>query len=253
MKCPCLGFVTRWVSSSRLLKRLRSLSGQSFIELAILFPVILIMLAGMVEVAFGIFIYLTTLDLTREAARFASVRDYKELSVVSECTVKDEEGNPITSNDPIRCSCIDKQLHYFYDTACFFTDDALNPFLKLRADRFDDVVITVYTVAGDNITARHPDSGYWSLYNDNWQKDCKGNVVRTTPFLTDDFIESRFVTGAPADKGLVSVEVWYCYDMLLNFPSPFISDFIPSPYRFHTYTIMPASEALPTPTPIVSP
>ncbi len=247
MKYPCLGFVSRRVSSSRLLKRLRSFSGQSFVELAILLPVILVMLAGMVEVAFAIFIYLTTLDLTREAARFASTRDYNELSVAPSCT--DKQGNPTT--DPIQCSCTDKFLHYFYDTACFFTDDALNPFLDLRPDKFDDVVITVYTVAGNNISAHHPDSGYWSLYNDNWQKDCKGNVIRTTPFLTDEFIESRFVSSAPADKGIVAVEVWYCYDMLLNFP--FISDFIPSPFRFHSYTIFPASEAIPTPTPIVSP
>jgi len=246
----CLGFVFRWVSSSRLLKRLRSFSGQSFIELAILLPVVLIMLAGMVEVAFAMFVYLTTLDLTREAARFASTRDYNELSVVSECT--DQEGNTIT--DPLQCSCTDNLLHYFYDTACFFTDDALNPFLDIRPDKFDDVVITVYTVAGNNVSEHHPTSGYWSLYSDNWQKDCKGNVVRTTPFLTDDFIESRFKTStpaAPADKGIVAVEVWYCYDMILNIP--FISGFIPSPFRFHAYTIFPASEAIPTPTPITSP
>jgi hypothetical protein len=247
MKYSCLGSVFGWVLPGKLLKRLRSFSGQSFIELAILFPLVLITLAGMVEVAFAMFIYLTTLDLTREAARFASTRDYNVLSVVPSCT--DKEGNP--SSDPIVCSCTDDLLHYFYDTACFFTDDALNPFLKLRADKFDDVVITVYTVAGNHVTDHHPDSGYWSLYNDNWQKDCKGNVVRTTPFLSDAFIESRFVTSAPADMGIVAVEVWYCYDMILNFP--FLYGFIPSPFRFHAYTIFPAPEAIPTPTPIISP
>jgi hypothetical protein len=195
------------------------------------------MLAGMVEVAFAMFIYLTSLDLTREAARFASMRDYKELNL-------ENPSDPTTA-------CTDKVLHYFYDTACFFTDDALNPFLDVRAAKYDDVVITVYTVAGNNVTDYHPASGYWSLYNDNWKKDCKGNIVRTTPFLDDDYIESRFSASAPTERGIVAVELWYCYDMILNFP--FIYGFIPSPFRFHTYTIMPAPEAIPTPTPIIIP
>jgi hypothetical protein len=247
MKYRCLGSVFRWITSSKLLKRLRSFSGQSFVELAILLPLVLIMLAGMVEVAFAMFIYLTSLDLTREAARFASTRDYNELNVVSSCT--DKSGNPTT--DPIQCSCTDNLLHYFYDTACFFTDDALNPFLDVRADKFDDVVITVYTVSGNNVTDHHPASGYWSLYGDNWKKDCKGNIVRTTPFLDDTYIESRFSASAPTERGIVAVELWYCYDMILNFP--FIYGFIPSPFRFHAYTIMPAPEAIPTPTPIIIP
>ncbi len=61
------------------LKRIKEHSGQSLVELAIILPLLLLMLAGMVEVAFGMFAYLTALDLTREAARFASVRDYNEL------------------------------------------------------------------------------------------------------------------------------------------------------------------------------
>jgi hypothetical protein len=56
------------------------------------------------------------------------------------------------------------------------------------------------------------------------------------------------MTGAPTDRGIVAVETWVCYDMVLNLP--FISGFIPSPFRIHTYTIMPAPEAIPTPTPI---
>jgi hypothetical protein len=44
------------------------------------------------------------------------------------------------------------------------------------------------------------------------------------------------------------VEVYYCYHQVLNLP--FISQFIPNPMRLHTYSIMPAPEAIPTPTPI---
>ncbi len=49
--------------------------GQSFLELALILPILLIMLMGLVEVSLFIGRYLDILDLTREAARFASVRD----------------------------------------------------------------------------------------------------------------------------------------------------------------------------------
>ena len=48
---------------------------QSFVELALVLPIILLILLGLVEVSFFISRYLDVMDLTREAARFASIRD----------------------------------------------------------------------------------------------------------------------------------------------------------------------------------
>jgi hypothetical protein len=225
-------------------KQIREHSGQSLVELALILPLILLMLAGMVEVAFGMFAYLTALDLTREAARFASVRDYHELN-------PDEVLHPAAFVADAASACNDNVLHYFYDAACFFTDTDLNPFLEFNSAKYDDLVITVFTVTGNHVSDRHPDSGYWSLYNDNWQKDCQGNVVTTTPFFTDAVLESYFETGAPTERGVVTVEAYVCYDMIMNLP--FIANFIPSPLRIHAYTVMPAPEAIPTPTSIPSP
>ena len=205
-------------------------SGQSFVELALIIPVILIMLAGMVEVAFVMFAYMTALDLTREAARFASARDFLVQEPASAGTGYDY--------------CTDAFLHYYYDTACFFTDDELNPFLEFDPAKNDDVTISVMTVANHTVSERRD----WSLYSNNWQKDCDGNVVRTNPFFTNADIESKFSASAPGDRGLVLVEAWVCYDLILNFP--LITEIIPSPFRLHAYTIMPAAEAIPTPTPI---
>jgi hypothetical protein len=241
------------------IKRIREHSGQSLVELAIILPLVLLMLAGMVEVAFGMFAYMTTLDLTREAARFASVRDYHELGYYDQyghAQNGDLHPAPYVANAASACN--DDLLHYYYDTACFFTDKELNPFLEFNSAKYDDVVITVFTVANNIVSARHPDPndlpvsirgpGYWSLYNDNWQKDCQGNVVNTTPFFTDTMLVNDFVLGAPTDRGIVIVEAYVCYDMIMNLP--FISNFIPSPFRIHTYTVMPAPEGIPTPTPI---
>lgn len=213
-------------------------TGQSLVELAIILPLLLMMIIGMVEVAFTMFIYLTELDLTREAARFASVRDFNELEPYDEL-------NPTDGSD----ACTDSDLHYFLDAACFFTDPDLNPFIPFNVDT-DDVVITVFTVAGGNISERHPSAGYWSLNNDNWTRDCNGNTVRSDPFFSDADVEANFISDAPLDKGLVLVEAYYCWNPVAYLP--FISDYIPSTIQLHAYTFMPSPEAIPTPTPIVS-
>ena len=235
---------------SQNIKHLKVHKGQSLVELALILPLILLMLAGMVEVAFGMFAYLTALDLTREAARFSSVRDYEELLPGNELHPAGFVADPTTA-------CKDSDLHFYYDAACFFTDPDLNSFLEFNTAKYDDLVITVFTVAGNVVTSRHPgpsdtpagpDPGLWSLYSDNWKKDCQGNVVRTEPFFTNAYLESSFVNNAPTERGVVVIEAYICYDMIMNLP--FISNFIPSPMRIHAYTVMPAPEAIPTPTPI---
>jgi len=235
----------------QIIQKLRSdkmMSGQSFVELSFIVPLLLIMLVGMVEIAFAMFAYMTAVDLTREAARFASVRDYHVQDIVAP---DDDPGDSCEPGDPDqKCACGDSVLHYYYDTACFFTDPTLNSFLEFTADKYDDVVISVLTVTDNNVTDRHPNP-IWTLNGDNWKKDCHGNVVREDPFFSDDLVESKFAANAADDRGLVIVEAYICYDLIL--PLPLISDYIGSPYRIHAYTVMPDSEAIPTPTPIPSP
>ncbi|RME08332.1 MAG: pilus assembly protein [Anaerolineae bacterium] len=226
----------------RTLKHQR-LRGQSFVELALILPVLLMMIAGLVEVGFYVYSYLTALELTREAARFASLRDPFALDVVGS-TLPDD-------------ACSDSVLHYYFDTACIILDTGFNPTLPLDKS-IDDVTISVLTISGNVVTNRWPadGDGVWSLStasnswsgNESWTKDCEGNVVRTEPFFTNAEVEAMFQPGAPVNKGLVIVEVWYCYHQVLNLP--ILSDFLPNPIRLHAYSMMPAFEAIPTPTPI---
>lgn len=216
--------------------------GQSLVELSLILPLILIMLVGMIEVGFLIFNYLNAVDLTREAARFASTRDYRNASPGS-ATLSD---------------CTDSNLDYYKDTACFFIDPSLNPNLPLDASRFDDATISVFTIVSGTVATvsdRWPkppidpnNDGVWSLYNDNWTRDCQGNVVLSEPSFTDEDVEAMMLSSAPKAKGLVLVEVYICYDQMIYIPV--ISEYIGSPFRIHTYTFMPAPEAIPTPTPI---
>jgi hypothetical protein len=246
--------ILKWIQKKKA-------AGQAFVELALLIPILLIMLTGMVEIAFVMYQYMTAVDLTREAARFASIRDYNITLLdnydtsgafyVMTTTVTGMVGwfDPRGSTN-IVTPCMDKSLHYFYDAACFFTDPSLNPSINFRADKYDDVVITVFTVSGNLVSDRHPSSpGYFSLNNNNWQKDCDGNVTTTTPYFSNAYIESQFLANAPTDKGLVAVELYVCNHLILDLP--IVSQFLPNPYRLHVYTVMPAPEALPTPTPIM--
>jgi len=210
-------------------------SGQSFVELALILPVVILLLIGLVEVGFVFYAYLTVLDQTREAARFASIRDYRA-------------GQASGLADPI-VSCDDNRLDYYYDIACFFIDPDLNPYITFEFADYDDVAISVFTVNDNHVSDRWPDDdGVWSLFDDNWTKDCEGNLIQDEPFMTNDEIEALFEADAPDDRGLVLVEGYYCYDLFLNLP--LVAQIVPSPFRIHAYSIMPASEAIPTPTPI---
>ena len=85
----------------------------------------------------------------------------------------------------------------------------------------------------------------------NWKLDCAGNIARTEPYITNAELEAMFQPDAPTEKGFVLVEVYFCYHHKIGLP--FLTWAIPNPMRMHAYTIMPASEAIPTPTPIANP
>jgi hypothetical protein len=250
--------------------------GQSFLELALVLPILLLILMGLVEISIFIGRYLDVLDLTREAARFASVRD------------------PFDTNAPVdfNCSTVDR-FSFYYDTACIMSplqtqacldaDDpfcnGLNAYLNLNPET-DDVVISVFTVEGANIVSdTHPKSGdgassatdeggqtthFWALSDtswgggpgtENWSKDCEGETARTHPYFTQTHVQDvvrpsgsgTLRPTAPPSKGYVAVEIYFCHDQALALPV--FTIFVPNPLMIHAYTIMPIPAAAPTPTP----
>ena len=62
-------------SKSPRTKSLRKSKGQSLVEFAIAFPIVIMLFAGVVEFGFILNYYLSLLDATREAARFYSNQD----------------------------------------------------------------------------------------------------------------------------------------------------------------------------------
>ena len=229
----------------------RKNSGQSFVELAIVLPLLLFLLIAFVEVGAIIYNYLSLMDVVREAARFAADRDPEILN-------GDMSSYPLSA-------CADDALHYYLDTACVIIGTNFNQDIELDPAT-DDVAISIFTIAGNNVADRKPNDadGVWSLYSDNWTKNCDGSLNSLTPFFPqgvgDGWVAYTIPTvgvgtptpnipaGGLSDKGIVLVEVYYCHHQLLNLP--LISDIIPNPVPLHAFAVMPAPKAAPTPTPL---
>ncbi|MEW6505308.1 MAG: TadE/TadG family type IV pilus assembly protein [Chloroflexota bacterium] len=184
-------------------RQLRGGRAQSFIELALVLPVLFIILLGVVEVAIFIGRYLDVLDLTREVARQAA-REERFTSPAAFFAEVDSYLN----TPPV----------------------GLNSYITMNPAT-DDMVVSVFDLRGSGERILH----VWSDTNENYKKDCEGNTVRTEPHFT---LSEVMAIGSPdVNEGMVAVEIFYCHQLVLNIP--FITSFIPNPVQIHAYTIFP--------------
>ena len=202
--------------------------GQSLVELALFFPILMMMLSGLVE--FGLLLnqYLNLMDGPREASRFGVDR------------------SPFigaTENDDIE----------FYTNA-----DLARPGLSEMAVRtifpynldpaLDDIVISVVAAKNGAIFRRYPDDvGVRSTVAG------AGNEFSYTGNKVSDFSDAEITAmlnaGVPR-TGLVIVEMWYSYSQMLALP--WITAFVPDPIQLYMTSVAPlpaASPPEPTPTP----
>ncbi len=251
---------------------LKKQRAQSFVEFALVLPILLLILLGVVEMTLFIGTYINLVDLTREAARFASNRDPFSPTGTYTCTLGSG-----------------KVFDFFYDTSCIFSPletqaclNAHDPFcngfnstVPLKSNE-DDILVYVFTESAATVmqggspvlqpvisnnercdvsTASGCIPWIWSnhdantTHNDNWQRDCDtlSTPGTTTQNFTPAIIQSYLQPTAMPDKGFVVVEVIYCYHQVLNIP--ILSNFLPNPMKIDTYSIMPLPAAQPTPIP----
>ncbi len=177
---------------------------QSFIELALVLPVLLIILLGLVEVAIFIGRYLDVLDLTREVARQAA----REERFTAPSSFFAEMDSYLLPPDT----------------------GGLNSYVSMDPS-LDDMIVSVFDLRGSGERIMH----VWSGANENYKKDCQGNVVRAEPHFT---LSEVMAIGSPdVNEGMVAVEIYYCHQLVLNIP--LITSFIPNPVQIHAYTIFP--------------
>ncbi len=198
--------------------------GQSLVELAIFFPIILMMLSGLIEFGFLLNQYLNLMDGPREGARFGvDISPFLEPS----------------DNDDIKFY---SNLDPNHPGIAQIVQQAIVPYVLNSAT--DDVVITVVSIKDGAIYRRYPDDagvtstpGYFSL---------NGKYATR---LTDAEIAAKLVSSAPK-SGAVAVELFYNYKQTLALP--WITIFVPDPILLHIFAVAPLPAATP-PDPTPSP
>lgn len=228
-------------------KRPRKPRGQSLVEFAIAFPVLIIMLAGLMEFGFMLNYYLSLLDATREAARVYSNFDHFEDGYyLGNCMCPAAICPKEAPEDRSDADC---DRNSFYQGAAAMVIENLQPHGITPEERAldssrriilnpstDDVIVSVFSVGGGSVVARYPASsgGEYRWFNNQASR------------LSNTTIENRLVSAAP-DTGILLVEVFYNYRQALALP--WLAPFLPDPVMLHAYTIMPFAAAEPTASP----
>jgi len=225
-------------------RKSRKSRAQSLVEVAIAFPLLLMLFSGMVEFGFMLNTYLSLLDVTRQAARqYANTPPFSFI------------------NDSVTPADVTDDLS-FYTGIAGTIKDILAPPSDARARRIvlnpsrDDIVITVLRIKVDeSTTPNHIDSinrypnlpslppGYWAL-----------NHNQLSAYADDTQLKAQMtMNGAqPVRTGMLIVEIFYGYEGVLKLP--WVTAFMPGNYvMLHADTIMPLVSAkpprIPTPTP----
>lgn len=205
--------------------------GQSFIELALVFMILMLLFAGVVELGNLINIYLDIIDSAREAARYANAVSLYKVDPVSGAKYIGEDVydksaqvawatlNPactlLLPTKPGAANCPPNEMKIDFDPAT------------------DDIVISILSYDGSTLL-RFPSMG-WSRFGNHTSTVSNGELI------------ANLDPSAP-NTGLVMVEIFYDYNQLLGMP--FFTDVLPDPIPVHAFSIMPYPGAEPTPTPL---
>ena len=228
------------------------------VEMALAFPILLLILAGTVEVGKYFNDYLTLLDATREGARYAADGD-----VAQAIQPEDTPSNPGCNDDVNwQAACLvmqnmqgikfnpstddivvselsvgtTGQVLYRYPLAC--TDPAPPPGMYQRCN--------------SNVTSSEHG---WSYCRNVVQRGWAGSEVdyytgpceETASRISNAQIQAAMGTSMP-DSGMVIVEIYYTHHQFLGLIPPGLA-FLPDQVRMYAYTVMP----MPSASPLVNP
>lgn len=201
--------------------------GQSLVEMAIFFPIIIMMLSGLIEFGFLLNYYLNLMDGPREGARFGA--DLAPFTGTGTDFNDDFYDHPRTAAEN-------------YPGIVQIVEEAIKPYLISDANG-DDVVITVVAMRpGGVVFNTYPDSTGKCSFTGSTNCFCRwGN--RTSKFSITD-IDTLMADSDNADKGgALIVELYYNYHQELALP--WLTIFVPDPIELHMYTVSPLPGATP--------
>jgi len=228
--------------------------GQSMVEMALAFPILLLILAGTLEVGKYFNDYLTILDATREAARYAadSGLDLHEDNLTEIWPA--EEGK--------KCN-----LDFSYQAACLAQQNISGIAFNKATD---DIVVSAMSVDGNgHIVARFPqkcpssapsflpnycdskvtsDEQGWSYCSHVAQVNAGSTYCKpASSYFSNAAIESMLAQSPNSPPtGLVIVEIYRVHRQFLGLIPPGLA-FLPQEVVMHAYSMMPLPSAAPPP------
>jgi hypothetical protein len=203
--------------------------GQSMVEMALALPILLLILAGTVEVGWYYNTNMTVVDASREAARRSA-------------------NNSIDPTRPdVDCASTEE---FFKQAGCLAVQalDRNTPGLFNPAR--DDILVSVVTVKGNTVLTRFVDSNF--AVGDSWsycQKVLNGvGCTRAYSRYPNSVLQARlsqFISSTPAvdptripNEAYVLVEIYHVHHQFLGLIPPDLA-FLPQEVVMHGYTIMP--------------
>ncbi|HET92014.1 MAG TPA: hypothetical protein ENN99_14935 [Chloroflexi bacterium] len=252
----------RWIRCFTAVEGFLSNRGQSFLETALFLPILLLFVAGTIEVGVYALKYMSVLDASREAARFGSNLD----PALTAKYPLDMHGAPfpdvrLMSTAELHSVCNNgESTNFYYEVACLAIQNISSGTLKMEAG--DDIVITVIGVKDGQLKHRWPtrDQGHPNDLDYHFQgaNDGPANASCTitntencrswslygnrTSTIDNAAIVNALHTSAPS-TGFVIVEIYHAHP---HFTSLFtIGEFIPNPIQLRPFTIFPVPAAEP--------
>ncbi len=223
--------------------RLRGERGQSMVEMALAFPILLLILAGTLEVGKYFNDYLTFLDATREAARYAA------------------DGDLVLMTEP-STTCDD---NFFHQAACLAKQNISG---LAYNDMTDDIVVSAMSIDSNGHIVRDsryprpisagpapswlPDyrDGLVSSAEEGWSycKHIVGGGCKPAASLFSNAAIEAMLANSPNSPGtgIVIVEIYRLHHQFLGLIPPGLA-FLPQEVVMHAYTMMPLPSAAPPP------
>jgi len=224
-------------------------SGQSLVEAAIIFPLLIFMMIGVFEVGWALRGYLVLININREAARFAVRPYYLNFDNAIDPGWSAVLTQALTSNG--------EQIDIDFDTKGTMvltyidvnTGDACNEFLDKTCDCLNVFTATIktpmnyptFTITYGPTQTTHFD------YEQMAQELALNNRVHNC-----DLVQKGF---AARGDGMIIAEMWFQQPMLLGFP--LISNPLTDPVPMYAHSIFRRIEAVrgtgkETPTPSIT-
>lgn len=255
------------------LKRFFSSRGQSMLETALFLPVLLLLIAGMVEIGVYALSYMAFLDASRESARFGTSLDPELTSQYpldmrpAQPPFPDVRFPAIGGTDPdmtleeLETLCREGESNnFYYELACLAFQNV--PGGAFTPEEGDDIVVTVIGVENGQIEHRWPLASH--AHPNDWAYHFRGvsdgdvNASCTAAALDNcrcwslygirssqlgnDVLTGRLLASAPS-TGFVIVEIFHAHPQIVGLFG--IGGIVPDPIQTHVYTAFPVPAAEP--------